>query len=104
MTQIFIQQAQSVAGNVALIVLLLLIAGLIGYLTAWYYSKSINIPIIRGLEAEKADLKTKVAELKDDIKKLEGKIDRLSENISSLQKQIEEREKEIQQYKKDLKE
>ena len=56
MTQILIQQAQSVAGNVAIIVLLLLVAALIGYLTAWYYSKSIHTPIIKGLENEREGL------------------------------------------------
>jgi peptidoglycan hydrolase CwlO-like protein len=100
MTQIFIQQAQSVAGNVALIILLLLVAGIIGYLTAWYYSRSIHSPIIKGLEADRNELKKNIEELIDDRKKLEVKIDNLNNNITTLEGQIEEKNKEITHFKK----
>jgi cell division protein FtsB len=100
MTQIFIQQAQSVAGNVALIILLLLVAGLIGYLTAWYYSKSIHSPIISGLEEDKKELKKNIDELTGDRKKLVEKIDDLSENIAALEKQLEDQRKETGHHKK----
>jgi sensor histidine kinase YesM len=104
MTQIFIQQAQTVAGNVAIIVILLMVSAIIGYLTAWYYSKSIHLPIIRGLEAEKEGLIKKVAGLKDDKKKLEIKVEKLNENIALLEKQLEEKNKEIRHTKKPVKE
>ena len=74
MTQIFIQQAQTMGGNVALIVLLLLVAAIIGYLTAWFYAKSVYTPVIKQLETEKEGLKAKVSELNDGKKKLEEQV------------------------------
>lgn len=53
MKPLFILLAQSVTGSVIEIVLLLLVAGLIGYFTAWFYAKSVYTPIIKGLEEEK---------------------------------------------------
>jgi len=100
MIQLFIQLVQSVTGAVITIVALLLVAVLIGYLTAWFYAKSVYTPIIKGLEAEKADLLKQVAGLKDEISKLNGKVDKLNEKISKLEEEIAEKDKEIKHLKK----
>jgi peptidoglycan hydrolase CwlO-like protein len=104
MTLSFIILAQSVTGAVITIVALLLVAALIGYLTAWFYAKSVYTPIIKGLEAEKADLQKQVAGLKDDVSRLNGKVDELNGKISKLEEQISAREKEIRELKSKIKE
>lgn len=73
MTLLFIQLTQTVTGAVITIVALLLVAVIIGYFTAWFYAKSVYTPIIKGLEAEKAELNNQIAGLKNDIVKLNGK-------------------------------
>jgi uncharacterized protein YegP (UPF0339 family) len=97
MTQLFIQLAQTVTGAVFTIVLLLLVAALIGYLTAWFYAKSVYKPIIKGLEddkagliADKKELEKKVDGLKDDAKKLNDTIGKLNVKIASLEKALAE--------------
>ena len=100
MTQLFIQLAQSVTGAVISIVALLLVAVIIGYFTAWFYAKSVYTPVIKGLEAEKADLNKQVAGLKDDVSKLNGKVDKLNEKIVKLEEEIAEKDKEIKHLKK----
>ena len=100
MTHLFILLTQSVTGAVFTIVALLLVAAIIGYLTAWFYARSVYTPIIKGLEAEKADLLKQVAGLKDDISKLNGKVDKLNETIGKLEEEIAEKDNEIKQLKK----
>ena len=95
MTLLFILLTQSVTGAVITIVALLLVAVIIGYFTAWLYAKSVYTPIIKGLEAEKAELNKQVAGLKDDINKLNGTVDSLNEKIGNLEKEIAEKDKEI---------
>jgi len=104
MTPLFILLAQSVTGAVITIVALLVVAALIGYLTAWFYAKSVYTPIIKGLEAEKADLQKQVAGLKDDVSRLNGKVDELNGLISKLEEQINSREKEIRELKLKIRE
>ncbi len=104
MTPLFILLAQSVTGAVITIVALLVVAALIGYLTAWFYAKSVYTPIIKGLEAEKADLQKQVAGLKDDVSRLNGKVDELNGRISKLEEQINSREKEIRELKLKIRE
>lgn len=104
MTLSFIILAQSVTGAVITIVALLLVAALIGYLTAWFYAKSVYTPIIKGLEAEKADLQKQVAGLKDDVKRLNGKVEELNTKISKLEEQLGAKEKEIKELKSKIRE
>jgi peptidoglycan hydrolase CwlO-like protein len=104
MTISFIQPAMSVTGAVIFIVALLLVAAIIGYITAWLYAKSVYTPIIKGLEAEKADLLRQVAMLKDDISKLNRKVDELNGKIGNLEEDIAKKEKEIAELKKKIKE
>jgi len=93
MTQLSILLTQSVTGAVLAIVALLLAAAVIGYLTAWFYAKSVYTPIIKGLEAEKADLQKQVAGLKDDIRKLNENIENLNQKITGLEKNLSEKDK-----------
>lgn len=104
MIQLFIQLAQSVTGAVVTIIALLLVAVIIGYFTAWYYAKSVYTPVIKGLEAEKADLIKQVAGLKDDISKLNATVDKLNDKIGKLEKEISEKDAEIKKLSKQKKE
>ena len=93
--------AQSVSGAVATIVGLLLVAALIGYLTAWFYAKSVYTPIIKKLEKEKADLQAEVAALKEEISKLNSRAEEMKKKIASLEELVEKKEKEIRDLKKE---
>lgn len=118
MYPLFIDLALSVTGSIILFILLLLVAGVIGYLTAWYYAKSIYTPIIAGLEKEKTELNNKILGLLDDISKLNSKVDKLNneivklnseavkikEKIGKLEEEIAEKDKEIANLKKTTKE
>lgn len=104
MTPLFIQLAQSVTGAVITIVALLLVAALIGYLTAWYYAKSVYTPLIKGLEAEKADLQKQVADLKENVSRLNNKVDELNSRIGKLEEEAVKKEIEIAELKKRIKE
>ena len=103
MTPLFIQLAQSVTGAVVSIIALLLVAVIIGYLTAWFYAKSVYIPKIKGLESDKAELNNQVAALKEDKAKLSGKVDKLNEKIEKLEEEISEKDKEIKHLAKQKK-
>jgi peptidoglycan hydrolase CwlO-like protein len=100
MKTLFIMLAQSNTGSVILILALLLIAGVIGYLTAWFYAKSIYTPVIKRLEAEKTELTAHVVRLKEDILKLNATIDELNARIGKLEAELGEKEKELQNLKK----
>ncbi len=103
MTLSFIPLA-SVTGAVITIIALLLVAAIIGYLTAWFYAKSVYTPIIKKLEEEKADLQKQVADLKDNVSKLNSKVDDLNGKITKLEEEAEKKEKEIKELKGRIKE
>ncbi|MBG0858754.1 MAG: hypothetical protein IQL11_04565 [Bacteroidales bacterium] len=96
--------AKSVAGNVITIIALLLVSAIIGYLTAWFYAKSVYTPIIKGLEEEKADLQKQVAGLKEDISRLNKKVDGLNEQIAGLEKSAADKDGIIADLRKKVKE
>ncbi|MCJ7446505.1 MAG: hypothetical protein MUO72_02310 [Bacteroidales bacterium] len=104
MNPLFILLAQSVTVAVIKIIALLLVAAIIGYLTAWFYAKSVYTPIIKGLEEEKADLQKEIAGLKDDIRKLNTKVEGLNGKISHLEEEVVKKEKEIKDLQKKIKE
>jgi peptidoglycan hydrolase CwlO-like protein len=104
MTLSFIVLAQSVTGAVIFILALLLVAAIIGYVTAWFYAKSVYTPIIKGLEAEKADLLKQVAGLKEDVSKLNSKVDELNGTINGLNGKINKLEEAAAQKDKEIKE
>lgn len=95
MNSLIILQVMSVAASVVLIVFLLIAAGLIGYLTAWYYAKSVYTPVIKKLEDEKLQLNREISKLKDEIVRLKGKIEVLDKKVDDLDKDVSEREREI---------
>lgn len=95
MGSLTIFQIMSVTAAVILIVALLIVAGLIGYLTAWFYAKSVYTPVIKKLEDEKVQLNREISGLKDDIGKLETKVTNLNEKVGKLEKDIADKEKEI---------
>jgi chromosome segregation ATPase len=95
MNSLLILQVMSVAASAILIIALLIVAGLIGYLTAWYYAKSVYTPIIKKLEEEKVQLNREIVGLKDNIVKLKGKIEELNKKVDDLDKDVSEREREI---------
>jgi len=103
MTQLFIPLA-SVTGAVITIIALLLVAAIIGYLTAWFYAKSVYTPIIKKLEEEKADLQKQVADLKDNVSKLNSKVDDLNGKIARLEEEAAKKEKEIKELRSKIKE
>jgi uncharacterized protein YegP (UPF0339 family)/uncharacterized small protein (DUF1192 family) len=113
MTQLFVQLAQSVTGNVITIVALNIVAAAIGYFTAWLYAKSVYTPIIKGLEADKVTLNKQVASLNDEISNLNvevtkfkdetnnlnEKVKKLNEKIGILEEEIAEKDREINDNK-----
>ena len=110
MTQLFVQLAQSVAGNVVTIVTLNIVAAAIGYLTAWFYAKSVYTPVIKGLEADKVVLNKQVATLNDEISNLNEKVNKLkdetnnlNEKVSTLSEKINNLEGEIAEKDRKLK-
>lgn len=103
MTQLFIQLAQTVTGAVITIVSLLLVAVIIGYITAWFYGKSVYSPIIKGLESDKSGLKIQVAGLKEDTVKLMAKVEKLNDKIVRLEEESSEKDKMIKKLTKSKK-
>jgi len=113
MTQLFVQLAQSITGNVITIVALNIVAAAIGYFTAWLYAKSVYTPIIKGLEADKVTLNKQVATLNDEISNLNvevnkfkdetnnlnEKVNKLNEKIGKLEEEIAEKDREIKNKK-----
>jgi peptidoglycan hydrolase CwlO-like protein len=95
MNSLLVLQVMSVAASAILIIALLIVAGLIGYLTAWFYAKSVYTPIIKKLEDEKVQLNREIAGLKDNIVKLKSKIEDLNKKVDELDKDVSEREREI---------
>ena len=95
MTQLFVQLAQSVTGNVITIVALNIVAAAIGYSVAWFYAKSVYKPVIKGLETDNVDLNKQITALKDEISSLNEKASKLNEKISKLEEEISEKDKEI---------
>lgn len=103
MTQLFIQLTQTVTGAVITIIALLLVAVIIGYFTAWIYAKSIYSPVIKGLEADKAELNRQVTSLKDNNDKLNAKVEKLNDKITRLEEESEQKDKEIKKLTKSKK-
>jgi hypothetical protein len=95
MTHLFLQLTPSVPGNVITIIALEIVAATVGFITAWVYSRSINIPIIKGLEADNGSLKKQVVILRDELNSLNEKNNKLSERIGNLKGEIAEKDKEI---------
>jgi uncharacterized protein YegP (UPF0339 family) len=97
MTQLFLQLAQSVTGNVITIIALGLAAAIIGFIVAWYYARSVYIPVIKGLETDKSNLNNKVSKLEGELVNLNEKVNKLSEKIGKLELELEAKDKELKE-------
>jgi Tfp pilus assembly protein PilO len=86
MKTLFIILAQTNTGAILEILLLLVIAGLIGYLTAYFYYKSVYTKKIKILEGEKTELKNHIETLFTEKAKLEHTIKDLQTENESLKK------------------
>jgi uncharacterized protein len=95
MNQLFLQLVQSVTGNVVTIVALELVAAALGFAVAWFYARSVYTPVIKGLEADKANLNNKVAKLKDEFGTLSEKVNKLGEKAAELEKDVAAKDAEI---------
>jgi peptidoglycan hydrolase CwlO-like protein len=93
MKLLYIILAQSTTGPIIEIILLMLGAALIGFLTAWFYQKSVYTLIIKRLESEKEGLNKKIDGLNNEISELRRK-------IVDLEKAVTEKGKEIEELKK----
>lgn len=71
--------AQTLAGTIFEIILLLLVAGLIGYFTSYFYYRGIY--------------RKKIYRLEGDLRDLQLTNDKLSDQIAELEKELEEKEK-----------
>ena len=71
--------AQTLAGTVIEIIVLLLVAGMIAYFTSYYYYRSIY--------------RKKIHKLESDLKDLQMRNDGLLDQIVKLEKELEEKDK-----------
>jgi len=78
------------------IILLLLGAALIGFLTAWFYQKSYYTPIIKKLEEEKEQLNRKIESLNTEITGLKNKIEGLEKSLAGKDNEIIELKNQLQ--------
>lgn len=67
--------AQTLAGTIVEIVVLLLVAGLIGYLTSYYYYRGIYRKKIYKLESDLKDEQIKNIDLQDQIDRLQKELE-----------------------------
>jgi uncharacterized protein len=95
MTLLFVQLVSSVAGHVTTIVAIELAAAIIGFIIAWYYAKSVHTPVIKDLEADRANLNNQVVRLKGEIGSLNEKADNLDGKIKKLEEELASKDKEL---------
>jgi uncharacterized protein len=99
MDQLFLQLAQSVTGNVVIIVLLNLAAAVIGFVIAWYYAKSVYAPVIKGLEEGNQKLNSEITRLNSQISGLRIKEEELSTKIAGMEASFEKKVAELHKLK-----
>jgi septal ring factor EnvC (AmiA/AmiB activator) len=95
MTHEVILIAQSVTSAVITIIGLLLVAGIIGYLTAWFYAKSVYVPVIKGLQVDKEQLTNQVESLNRQVDLLNKQVEDHKSEISKLNVTLEEKNSRI---------
>lgn len=86
MTTLISILAQTSTGAIIQIIILLLVAGLIAYLTAYFYYKPIYLRKIEALEDEKKDLQRQVSGLQNDLSDL-------VKEVAELKKKLEPKKK-----------
>lgn len=82
---------------------LLLVAGIIGYVTSWLYAKSVYTPVIKGLEKEKAGLIARVEDLNRQVEVMKSQLIQLNETIETQAGKIKLLEKDIEDKNKEIK-
>lgn len=87
---IFLTLPKSV--TIIIIVLVLVVAAIIGFYTAWFYSKSKYVPVVEGLEADKAELEKQVQGLTDEVAGLKADNKKLNNKVKKLEKEIAQKE------------
>ncbi len=80
--------AQTKTATIIEIVLLLLVAGIIGYITAWLYYRSVYTKKINALESEKEELNKQIAKLNEDKSDLKKTISKKEDEIENLTVEI----------------
>jgi len=84
---------KSTLGYVLIFILIILVAAVIGFVTARLFSKSIYTPIIKGLEDEKLVLDKQIEGLEDNVVNLNSEIDMLNDKVKKLEKEIAKKAK-----------
>jgi predicted flap endonuclease-1-like 5' DNA nuclease len=84
MNTLFILLVQTKISATIEILFLLLIAAIIGYITAWLYYKSIYVPRIKTIESEKDELKKDIVALKAENSNLHKKLQENDIEIKDL--------------------
>ena len=74
--------AQTLAGTVIEIIVLLLVAGMIGYFTSYFYYRSIYRKKIHKLDSDLKDLQIKNDGLLDQIDQLNKEVEELKDKLS----------------------
>jgi len=87
----------SVFSAAVIIVLLVVGAGLTGFLTAWFYQKAFFTPIIKRLEEEKEQLNKRIDNLNNEISGLKNRISELEKNVKEKEEEIGELKARLEQ-------
>ncbi|HYW94447.1 MAG TPA: EMC3/TMCO1 family protein [Bacteroidales bacterium] len=87
----FIFLAQTKALAAIEIIIMLVVAAVIGYLTSWMYYKFIYTKKINALEKEMEDLKARIVRLNADKGDLEKQVGKLEADLARLQKKNKEK-------------
>ena len=88
MNALIIILAQTKSGATIVILFLLLVAAIIGYLTAWLFYKSVYVKKIRIIETEREELKTKIVNLNADKSNLQKSLTEKDRNIEHLNREV----------------
>ncbi len=88
MSTLSILLIQSRIGATIEIIALLLGAGIIGYVTAWLYYKSIYVRRIKVIESEKDELNIEIAKLYDAKSKLNISLDEKDKEVKNLNLEV----------------
>jgi len=73
------------------IIIFLVVAAVIGYLTAYFYYKGVYMKIIHSLEDKIKEHKGEIADLKEDVGELEKTLVSKEEEIAKLIKELKEK-------------
>ena len=91
----FLLLAQTKTSATIEIILFLLVAAIIGYITAWLYYRSVYMKKIGAREAELEKREKMIRELKEQLDKLQSERDNLERELKSVRGEIENKNVEI---------